>query len=97
MSALLSHAEVAEDRTGPRPARPPHCPWYSPRALPTRGEQKVVAMRWEAFLDQVQERGEYGTRQEAERAGPTVLALLGAHLVGEVRAALAARLPDTFG
>lgn len=53
-------------------------------------------MRWEAFLDQVQERGEYATPQETERAARTVLALLGAHLVGEVRAELAARLPETF-
>jgi uncharacterized protein (DUF2267 family) len=55
-----------------------------------------MTLRWEAFLDQVQERGEYGTHQEAERAARTVLALLGAHLVGEVRAELAARLPETF-
>ncbi|MER5201134.1 DUF2267 domain-containing protein [Streptomyces sp. NPDC002755] len=53
-------------------------------------------MRWEAFLDRVQERGQYATPQEAERAARTVLALLGAHLVGEVRAELAARLPETF-
>ncbi|MFF3699061.1 DUF2267 domain-containing protein [Streptomyces sp. NPDC002221] len=55
-----------------------------------------MTMRWEAFLTQVQERGEYTTPQEAERAARTVLALLGAHLVGEVRAELAARLPETF-
>ncbi|MFD7781257.1 DUF2267 domain-containing protein [Streptomyces sp. NPDC059753] len=55
-----------------------------------------MAMRWEAFLDHVQERGEYGTPQEAERAARTVLALLGAHLVGQVRSELAARLPETF-
>ncbi|MGW6486203.1 DUF2267 domain-containing protein [Streptomyces sp. NPDC055056] len=55
-----------------------------------------MAMRWEAFLEQVQERGRYPTPQEAERAARTVLALLGAHLVGEVRAELAARLPETF-
>ncbi|MGW1892397.1 DUF2267 domain-containing protein [Streptomyces sp. NPDC002004] len=55
-----------------------------------------MAMRWEAFLDQVQERGEYGTRAEAERAARTVLALLGAHMVGEERAELAGRLPETF-
>lgn len=53
-------------------------------------------MRWEAFLDQVQEGGEYATPQEAERAARTVLALLGAHLVGEDRAELASRLPETF-
>ncbi|MGW0876024.1 DUF2267 domain-containing protein [Streptomyces sp. NPDC002740] len=53
-------------------------------------------MRWEAFLERVQERGQYATPQEAERAARTVLALLGAHLVGEVRAELAARLPETF-
>ncbi|MGP3922984.1 DUF2267 domain-containing protein [Streptomyces sp. 8N616] len=53
-------------------------------------------MRWEAFLEQIQERGEYATSREAERAARTVLALLGAHLVGEVRAELAARLPETF-
>jgi uncharacterized protein (DUF2267 family) len=55
-----------------------------------------MAMQWDAFLDQVQERGEYETRAEADRAARTVLALLGAHLVGEVRAELAARLPETF-
>ncbi|MER7198969.1 hypothetical protein CG723_31280 [Streptomyces sp. CB01635] len=53
-------------------------------------------MRWDAFLEQVQERGQYATPQEAERSARTVLALLGAHLVGEVRAELAARLPETF-
>ncbi|MGW0773500.1 DUF2267 domain-containing protein [Streptomyces sp. NPDC002835] len=55
-----------------------------------------MTMRWDVFLEQVQERGEYTTRQEAERAARTVLALLGAHLVGDVRARLAARLPETF-
>ncbi|CAM5569464.1 hypothetical protein STANM309S_01817 [Streptomyces tanashiensis] len=55
-----------------------------------------MRLRWQAFLDKVQERGDYGSPQEAERAARTVLALLGAHLVGDVRAALAARLPETF-
>ncbi|MEV6726462.1 DUF2267 domain-containing protein [Streptomyces xanthochromogenes] len=55
-----------------------------------------MAMRSETFLAQVQERGEYSTPQAAERAARTVLALLGAHLVGEVRAELAARLPESF-
>ncbi|MEU1819307.1 DUF2267 domain-containing protein [Streptomyces roseifaciens] len=55
-----------------------------------------MTLRWEAFLDQVKERGAYGSRQEAERAARVVLALLGAHLVGEVRAHLAARLPEDF-
>ncbi|GAA3399158.1 DUF2267 domain-containing protein [Streptomyces roseoviridis] len=55
-----------------------------------------MRLRWETFLDSVQERGAYDTPQEAERAARTVLALLGAHLVGDVRAALAARLPETF-
>ncbi|BDM71335.1 hypothetical protein HEK616_48220 [Streptomyces nigrescens] len=53
-----------------------------------------MAMRWEAFLDQVKERGEYETTEEAERAARTVLALLGAHVVGQVRAELAAHLPE---
>ncbi len=53
-------------------------------------------MRREAFLDHVKERGEYDTLQEAERAARVVLALLGAHLIGEVRAQLAARLPEGF-
>ncbi|MGY5130680.1 DUF2267 domain-containing protein [Streptomyces nigrescens] len=53
-------------------------------------------MRWEAFLAQVQERGEYDSPAEAERAARVVLALLGAHLVGEERAELAADLPETF-
>ncbi|MFJ6902868.1 DUF2267 domain-containing protein [Streptomyces griseoluteus] len=55
-----------------------------------------MTVRREAFLEQVEERGEYGTPQEAERAARVVLALLGAHLVGEVRAQLAARLPEGF-
>lgn len=53
-------------------------------------------MRWQAFLETVQERGAYPTPQEAERAARVVLALLGAHLVGEERSELAARLPETF-
>ncbi|SOB81367.1 DUF2267 domain-containing protein [Streptomyces sp. 1331.2] len=55
-----------------------------------------MTLRWEAFPDQVQERGEYDAPQEAERAARVVLALLGAHLVGDVRAELAARLPETL-
>lgn len=47
----------------------------------------------DTFIDDIQERGEYTTPQEAERAARVVLALLGAHLVGDVRARLAARLP----
>ncbi|MFC9247668.1 DUF2267 domain-containing protein [Streptomyces sp. NPDC057136] len=53
-------------------------------------------MSWSAFLDAVRERGSYPSPHEAERAARTVLALLGAHLVGEERSELAARLPDTF-
>jgi uncharacterized protein (DUF2267 family) len=53
-------------------------------------------MQSEAFLSRVQERGEYETQQEADRAARVVLALLGAHLVGQERADLAARLPETY-
>ncbi|MFG2638463.1 DUF2267 domain-containing protein [Streptomyces sp. NPDC048362] len=53
-----------------------------------------MRMHWDAFLATVQERGEYPTQEEAERAARTVLALLGAHLVGDVRSELAARLPE---
>ncbi|HWG27157.1 DUF2267 domain-containing protein [Actinospica sp.] len=55
-----------------------------------------MAVTWEAFCTQVQERGQYASRAEAERAARVVLALLGAHLVGQVRAELAARLPEQF-
>ncbi|MGW5284578.1 DUF2267 domain-containing protein [Streptomyces collinus] len=55
-----------------------------------------MTVRREAFLQHVKERGAYGTLQEAERVARVVLALLGAHLVGEVRAQLAARLPEGF-
>ncbi|MEV6549967.1 DUF2267 domain-containing protein [Streptomyces sp. NPDC051597] len=55
-----------------------------------------MSLRREAFLDQVKERGEYKNVQEAERAARVVLALLGAHLVGRVRAELAACLPEAF-
>ncbi|MET9182691.1 DUF2267 domain-containing protein [Kitasatospora aureofaciens] len=55
-----------------------------------------MTIRWEAFLDQVRDRGEYNTPEEAERCARVVLALLGAHLVGDVRTRLAARLPETL-
>ncbi|WP_030394350.1 MULTISPECIES: DUF2267 domain-containing protein [Kitasatospora] len=55
-----------------------------------------MTLRWEAFLEEVRERGEYDSLHEAERAARVVLALLGAHLVGDVRAELAARLPETM-
>ncbi|MET9607215.1 DUF2267 domain-containing protein [Streptomyces sp. NPDC006512] len=55
-----------------------------------------MSMRREAFLAHVQERGQYATRDDAERVARVVLALLGAHLIGTVRAELAARLPETY-
>ncbi|MFD3546769.1 DUF2267 domain-containing protein [Streptomyces sp. NPDC058655] len=55
-----------------------------------------MSMRREAFLAHVQEHGQYTTVEEAERVARVVLALLGAHLVGTVRAQLAARLPETY-
>ncbi|MFI9365808.1 DUF2267 domain-containing protein [Kitasatospora sp. NPDC053057] len=55
-----------------------------------------MTLRWETFLEQIHERGEYDTAGEAERAARVVLALLGAHLVGDVRAQLAARLPEAL-
>ncbi|MFF5535923.1 DUF2267 domain-containing protein [Streptomyces cinerochromogenes] len=56
-----------------------------------------MRMHWDALIAAVQDRGEYPSQEEAERAARVVLALLGAHLVGEVRAELAARLPETLG
>ncbi|WP_329189705.1 DUF2267 domain-containing protein [Actinacidiphila glaucinigra] len=53
-------------------------------------------MRPQAFLAQVQERGEYPTPQKVDRAARVVLGLLGAHVVGAERAELAARLPETY-
>ncbi|MGV9309489.1 MULTISPECIES: DUF2267 domain-containing protein [unclassified Nonomuraea] len=47
-------------------------------------------------MSAIQERGEYPSREEAEQASRVVLALLGAHLVGEVRNELAAWLPETL-
>ncbi|TXL88288.1 DUF2267 domain-containing protein [Streptomyces sp. IB2014 016-6] len=55
-----------------------------------------MTLRRAAFLNHVKERGEYGTVEETERAARVVPALLGAHLVGEVRSRLAARLPEEF-
>ncbi|GLX41300.1 hypothetical protein Sros01_73730 [Streptomyces roseochromogenus] len=55
-----------------------------------------MSMRRESFLAHVQERGEYETPEDADRVARVVLALLGAHLVGSVRAELAARLPETY-
>jgi hypothetical protein len=51
-------------------------------------------MRWGAFVHQVKERGQCETTRESERADGTVLALLGAHLVGEARADLPTRPPE---
>ena len=48
------------------------------------------------FLAQVADRGEYRTTAEADRSARVVLALLGAHLSGRVRAELAAQLPQEF-
>ncbi|MGW0395995.1 DUF2267 domain-containing protein [Streptomyces sp. NPDC003042] len=53
-------------------------------------------MKWDEFLTRIQERGTYDSPQEAEHAARVVIALLGAHLVGQVRAELAARLPEAF-
>ncbi|MEW2083646.1 DUF2267 domain-containing protein [Streptomyces sp. NPDC005283] len=55
-----------------------------------------MVMLWDAFLDQIKERGDYASRREAEQAARVVLALLGAHLVGPERAELAAQLPETW-
>ena len=52
-------------------------------------------MPWQSFLAEIQERGEFPGPEAAERAARVVLDLLGAHLVGQVRADLAARLPET--
>jgi uncharacterized protein (DUF2267 family) len=71
-----------------RPATP------SLRRLSAREE--IMRMHWDAFESAVQERGEYPTQEDAERACRVVLALLGAHLVGEVRTELAARLPEAL-
>ncbi|GLW48812.1 hypothetical protein Stsp02_44740 [Streptomyces sp. NBRC 14336] len=56
----------------------------------------MTTLQREAFLGTVRERGGYDTWQEADRAARVVLALLGAHLAGEVRDRLAARLPEEF-
>ncbi|MFD9242543.1 DUF2267 domain-containing protein [Streptomyces sp. NPDC059556] len=55
-----------------------------------------MSMHRESFLAHVQQRGEYETAEEADRVARVVLALLGAHLVGTVRADLAVRLPETY-
>ena len=55
-----------------------------------------MVVRVESFLEQVIDRGKYGDKNEADRAARVVLALLGAHLVGQVRARLAATLPEAY-
>ncbi|GAB2822698.1 DUF2267 domain-containing protein [Streptomyces chlorus] len=52
-----------------------------------------MAIAWEPFMAQVQERGEYTTTGEAERVTRAVLSALGAHLLGSERTELADRLP----
>jgi uncharacterized protein (DUF2267 family) len=53
-------------------------------------------VHWDTFLDRVADRGEYRSEYEADRAARVVLALLGAHLLGQVRAVLAARPPEQY-
>ncbi|MEU8541252.1 DUF2267 domain-containing protein [Streptomyces sp. NPDC048717] len=55
-----------------------------------------MSMRPEVFLEHVKAHGEYQTREAADRSARVVLALLGAHLVGRVRAELAACLPESY-
>lgn len=55
-----------------------------------------MRMPWQSFLADIQERGEFPGPESAERAARVVLDLLGAHLVGQVRADLAERLPESF-
>ncbi|MQS14832.1 DUF2267 domain-containing protein [Streptomyces kaniharaensis] len=72
-------------------------PDLSPRSK-GRPEHPPTADRRPPRRDRPRRRGnaKYDTPQEAERAARVVLALLGAHLVAEVRAELAARLPETM-
>jgi uncharacterized protein (DUF2267 family) len=69
---------------------------HPPPAVGRHPSEDVMHMHWDAFVSAVQERGEYPAQEEAERSSRVVLGLLGAHLVGEVRAELAARLPETL-
>lgn len=50
----------------------------------------------DAFVSAVRRAGRLSTQEHAERACRVVLALLGAHLVGEVRTELGARLPPAL-
>ncbi|WP_416980886.1 DUF2267 domain-containing protein [Streptomyces sp. T028] len=52
-----------------------------------------MAIAWERFLTQVQDRGEYATTRDAEQVTRAVLATLGAHLVGAERKELAEHVP----
>ncbi|MFI7320094.1 DUF2267 domain-containing protein [Streptomyces venezuelae] len=51
----------------------------------------------EALLDRVRQRGSYADRQQAAGAVENVLAVLGAHLVGDDRTDLARLLPEGCG
>ncbi|MEU7062357.1 DUF2267 domain-containing protein [Streptomyces sp. NPDC051578] len=52
-----------------------------------------MAIAWDEYLAQVQERGQYPTAREAERSTRAVLATLGGHLGDTERQELAAQLP----
>ncbi|GHB56630.1 hypothetical protein GCM10010347_28410 [Streptomyces cirratus] len=52
-----------------------------------------MAIAWDEYLAQVQERGQYPTAREAERSTRAVLATLGGHLADTEREELAAQLP----
>jgi uncharacterized protein (DUF2267 family) len=56
----------------------------------------TTPVQQKTFLDRVADRGQYRGDHEADRAARVVLALLGAHLLGQVRAHLAARLPEQY-
>lgn len=51
----------------------------------------------EVLLDQVREKGDFASRQQAAGAVENVLVVLGAHLVGDDRTDLARLLPEQCG
>ncbi|MFD5099988.1 DUF2267 domain-containing protein [Streptomyces albidochromogenes] len=55
-----------------------------------------MGIAWDDYLVQVQDRGQYTTRREAERATRAVMTALGSHLVGAERRELSDQLPVQF-
>jgi uncharacterized protein (DUF2267 family) len=82
----------------PRTTIPASSPSLSPSpSLRPRAQAVAEDAGWLKLTDAVREAGQYATRAEAERITRIVLSVLGGHVTGDERVALAQALPREAG